>query len=71
MIGELIHTIMEWVALHGKMPRQGRIDRRMWLDLYDDGLITTVLDGNTVIWLVGIPFREDYTLGYKIVEFDE
>jgi len=74
---EIMTALIGWTAKRGgAMPNSARLDRQSWLSFYRerkqaDSIVDTVLNGNTVIWFLGIPFREDNGLDYKTVEFDE
>ena len=78
---EIIEGCMKWVATHGgSMPTSGRLDRRSWLSMLRveyafghsmDAPLTSVIDGNTVIWIIGIPIRQDAALGPLTIEFEE
>lgn len=69
---ELLRALYNWAGAHeGRMPTLGRIDRATWLSLAFDDAFVSVLGGDSVIWVGGIPFKGDPSLGYHIVDFSD
>lgn len=73
---DILRALTAWATTHGgRLPTSGRLSRETWLELAypssHPAPFLTVLGGDSVIWVAGIPIKGDHTLAPRIIEWVE